>query len=116
MRRPADSAAAAAHAYLAKTKLLFARAPQLPPGSPHTVTEMEQAAQWMYYGDDIAEVLLATALFASWYRQRGRRQPRRTRQPDRVTSSTRAIIRTLRGGAHWGTIRAGGIRRPRSTR
>ena len=116
MRRPADSAAAAAHAYLAKTKLLFARAPQLPPGSPHTVTEMEQAAQWMYYGDDIAEVLLATALFASWYRQRGRRQPRRTRQPDRVTSSTRAIIRTLRGGAHWGIIRVGGIRRPRSTR
>jgi putative membrane protein len=68
--------AAAAHAYLAK--LLFAEGDQLPPGSPHTVAEMEQAAQWMYYGGDIAEILLATALFAFWYRQRGRRQPRRS--------------------------------------
>ena len=99
--------AAAAHAYLAK--LLFARAPQLPPGSPHTVTQMEQAAQWMHYGGDIAEVLLATALYASWYRQRGRRPtPPLARPPDRLTSPTRAIIRTLRGGAHWGTIRARG--------
>jgi putative membrane protein len=65
--------AAAAHAYLAK--LLFARAPQLPPGSPHTVTEQEQAAQWMYYGGDIAEVLLATALFASWYRSEAAANP-----------------------------------------
>ena len=39
---------------------------------------MEQAAKCMYYGGDIAEILLATALFASWYRQRGRRQPRRS--------------------------------------
>jgi hypothetical protein len=45
--------ATAAHAYLAK--LLYARAPQVPLGSLHTVTEMEQAAQWMYYGGDIAE-------------------------------------------------------------
>jgi putative membrane protein len=44
---------------------------------------MEQAAQWMYYGGDIAEILLATALFASWYQQRGRRQPRR-RHADRT--------------------------------
>ncbi|MBB2914289.1 nitrate reductase gamma subunit [Streptosporangium becharense] len=27
----------------------------------------------MYYGGDIAGLLLATALFAAWYRRRGRR-------------------------------------------
>jgi hypothetical protein len=27
----------------------------------------------MYYGGDVAEILLATALFATWYRRRARR-------------------------------------------
>ena len=28
--------------------------------------------QWMYYGGDAVELLLAVALFAAWYRRRGR--------------------------------------------
>ena len=72
--------AAAAHSCLAK--LLYARAEELPPGHRHTVDEMEQAAQWMYYGGDLAEVLLATALFASWYRL-----ARRERRSSRAGSS-----------------------------
>lgn len=63
--------AAGAHAYLAT--LLYARAPALPPGGGHTAAEIEQAAQWMYYGGDLAEVALAVALFAGCYRARGRR-------------------------------------------
>ncbi|WP_069385950.1 cytochrome c oxidase assembly protein [Cellulosimicrobium cellulans] len=64
--------AAGAHAYLAK--LLYARAGELPPGGHHTAAEVESAAQWMYYGGDLAEVALAVALFAGWYRARGRRR------------------------------------------
>lgn len=63
--------AAAGHAVLAK--VLYARADRLPPGAGHLPGEVEQAAQWMYYGGDVAEILLATALFAAWYRRRGRR-------------------------------------------
>ena len=62
--------AAGAHSYLGK--LLYARAGELPPGAGHAVGEMEAAAQWMYYGGDLAELLLATALFATWYRHAGR--------------------------------------------
>lgn len=62
--------AAAAHGVLAK--LLYARAPALPPGAPHGVAETEQAAQWMYYGGDIAEVLLVVALCTQWYRRGAR--------------------------------------------
>lgn len=63
--------AAAAHAHLGK--LLYARAETLPPGTGYGVAEVQAAAQWMYYGGDLAEVLLATALFAAWYRQAGHR-------------------------------------------
>lgn len=62
--------AMAAHAYLAK--LLYARAEQLPLAAVHEVPQIEQAAQLMYYGGDGAEILLAVALFAGWYRARGR--------------------------------------------
>jgi putative membrane protein len=62
---------AGAHAYLAK--LLFARAGDLPPGTDHPVDEAEQAALLMYYGGDVAEILLAVALFAWWLRNRRRR-------------------------------------------
>lgn len=66
---------AAAHAYLAK--LIYARAGDLPPGGSHGIQEMQHAAQVMYYGGDVAEILLAVALFAGWYRLRGReRRPR----------------------------------------
>jgi len=61
--------AAAAHGVLAK--LLYARAADLPPGAPGTVAEREQAAVLLSYGGDLAEVLLAAALFAGWLRLRG---------------------------------------------
>lgn len=70
--------AAAAHAHLGK--LLYARAETLPPGTGYGVAEVQAAAQWMYYGGDLAEVLLATVLFATWYRQAGHRM-RRTGRP-----------------------------------
>ncbi|MBD7920247.1 cytochrome c oxidase assembly protein [Cellulomonas sp. Sa3CUA2] len=63
-----------AHAALAK--LLYAHADRLPPGGVHTVAEVEAAAQWMYYGGDVAEVLLAVAVLAGWYRSRARRERR----------------------------------------
>ncbi|WP_219418660.1 cytochrome c oxidase assembly protein [Pseudonocardia nigra] len=49
--------AGAAHGYLAK--LLFARGQD---------EETQAAAQLMYYGGDVAELALAVALFAAWYR------------------------------------------------
>lgn len=73
--------AAAAHACLAT--ILYAQAPALPPGSGHAAAEMEGAAQWMYYGGDLAELALAVALFAAWYRVRAR--SRRTTSLTRTT-------------------------------
>jgi putative membrane protein len=70
VRTAAVVAAGAAHGCLAK--LLYSRAPALPPGSGHGATELEQAAQWMYYGGHLADLLLLTALFATWYRRTGR--------------------------------------------
>ena len=58
----------AAHAYLAK--LLYAHAGLLPLAELHRVAEVQQAAVLMYYAGDVAEFLLATALFASWDRRR----------------------------------------------
>ncbi|MFG3438250.1 cytochrome c oxidase assembly protein [Nonomuraea sp. NPDC047897] len=54
--------AAAAHGWLAKH--LYA-----------TLPGFQQAAQVMYYGGDVAALLLAVALFAAWYRRAGRRRP-----------------------------------------
>jgi len=62
--------AAGAHAVLAK--ILYAHASSLPTGAGHDATEMQQAATWMYYGGDVAELALAVALFAAWYRAAGR--------------------------------------------
>lgn len=39
-----------------------------PPGTPYSTEEIRAAAQLMYYGGDMAEVLLAVALFWRWYR------------------------------------------------
>ncbi|GAA3739624.1 putative membrane protein [Spinactinospora alkalitolerans] len=63
-------AAVAAHSLLAK--LLYAYPGTWPPGADHAAA-MGEAAKLMYYGGDLAEVLLAVALFAAWYRRRGRR-------------------------------------------
>jgi putative membrane protein len=68
MRVAALTVAAAAHAYLAKQ--LYAGAADLLPAGHHGTAAAQQAAQWMYYGGDVAEVLLATAMFAWWYRRR----------------------------------------------
>ncbi|MFC4001217.1 cytochrome c oxidase assembly protein [Prauserella oleivorans] len=64
--------AAGAHSVLAK--LLYARAS----GHHHDAHLNQEAAQLMYYGGDLAEVLLAVLLFATWYRRRARHRPRRT--------------------------------------
>ncbi|NYH44667.1 putative membrane protein [Micromonospora jinlongensis] len=68
--------AAAGHAVLAK--YLYANAETLPPGlTDPDASAFRSAAQLMYYGGDVAELLLAIALFASWYRRRARRCPTR---------------------------------------
>jgi putative membrane protein len=70
-------AASAAHGYLAK--LLYARAPALPAGTGHEAAELRDAAQWMYYAGDLAELGLAAAIFAAWYRRAGRGSSARRR-------------------------------------
>lgn len=45
-----------------------------PRGTPHGPDEIRAAAQLMYYGGDAAELLLAVALFAMWYRMGARRR------------------------------------------
>ena len=63
--------ASAAHGHVAK--LLHLRAPAQA-SDPATVVELQDAARWMYAAGDVAEVLLAVALFAGWYRRAGRRR------------------------------------------
>ncbi|WP_159944417.1 MULTISPECIES: cytochrome c oxidase assembly protein [unclassified Nocardiopsis] len=70
--------AAAAHAFLAK--LLYAHPGIWPPGHGHT-TGAREAAQLMYYGGDLAELLLGVALFTAWYRRRARTAPRSAANP-----------------------------------
>lgn len=64
--------AIAAHSTLAK--LMYAYG--WPRGTHHSPEQIRSAAQLMYYGGDVAELLLAIALFASWYRVSGRRHER----------------------------------------
>jgi putative membrane protein len=66
-----------AHAYLAK--LMYAHV--LPAGTSFSAPEVRDAALLMYYGGDVAELLLAVALFASWYRRRHRSRRRRGARP-----------------------------------
>jgi putative membrane protein len=70
-------AAIAAHSTLAK--LMYAYG--WPRGTGFDLAEIRAAAQWMYYGGDLAELLLAVALFASWYRAAGRRWLRERARP-----------------------------------
>lgn len=67
---------AAAHAALAK--VLYVRATELSSEGVASGAPTQAAAQLMYYGGDVAEVLLATALFAGWYRRRGHQHRRET--------------------------------------
>ena len=61
----------AAHACLGK--LMYAHG--WPRSTLHPPEQIREAAQWMYYGGDGAECLLAVALFAGWYQLRSRRHP-----------------------------------------
>lgn len=58
--------AVAAHSTLAK--LLYAHG--YPQNAGHPLAEIEAAAQLMYYGGDLAELLLALVFFTTWYRRR----------------------------------------------
>ncbi|MGW4677415.1 cytochrome c oxidase assembly protein [Micromonospora taraxaci] len=70
--------AAAGHSVLAK--YLYAYAETLPPGLTDRDPEaFRSAAQLMYYGGDLAELLLAVALFATWYTRPRRSHPRPVR-------------------------------------
>jgi len=60
--------ATAAHASLGKIMYGYG----FPRGVGASATELESAAQWMYYGGDVAELLLIVAFFATWFR--GRRE------------------------------------------
>ncbi|WP_309133663.1 cytochrome c oxidase assembly protein [Cellulomonas sp.] len=81
----------------ALAKLLYSRAGSLPAGGGYTAAQTEAAAQWMYYGGDVAEVLLAVALFAGWYAARDRSRRRRfppASGPD-VPAPSVPVARTL---------------------
>lgn len=65
----------AAHATLGK--LMYAHS--WPRGTHFSEDEVQEAAMLMYYGGDLAELLLAIALFATWYQSR-RRARQRARQ------------------------------------
>ncbi|GAA1178546.1 hypothetical protein GCM10009584_20220 [Ornithinimicrobium humiphilum] len=56
---------AAAHAVLAKR--LYARAGEWPPAAHGSVERGQEAAQLMYYGGDVAELLLAALVLRAWY-------------------------------------------------
>lgn len=64
--------AAATHAVLAKVMYAGGH----PRGAGHGEEELRAAAELMYYGGDVAEVLLASALFAGWLRAQGHRRRR----------------------------------------
>jgi Predicted membrane protein len=63
-------AAGAGHAVLAKH--LYAAAGPMAEELATAAPVLESAARLMYYGADLAELLLAVVLFSSWYAQRGR--------------------------------------------
>lgn len=63
---------AAGGAHGVRAKLLYSRAASLPASSGHGAAANEAAAQWMYYGGHVADLLLLVALFAAWYRRTGR--------------------------------------------
>lgn len=58
------------HAWLAK--LIYAGAGDLPAAALHSPAELRAAARLMYYAGDGAELILAVALFGTWYARRRR--------------------------------------------
>lgn len=57
--------AIAIHSALAKLMYVYG----WPRGTAAAQEEIRSAAQWMYYGGDVAEMLLLAALLAVWFRQ-----------------------------------------------
>ena len=80
-----------AHAVLGKLMYGFL----WPRGVPYGADEIRDAAQIMYYGGDLAEVLLVVALFAGWYRAR---RPRRPALAARAAQATRLRTSTTDSG------------------
>lgn len=69
-------------------RVLFGQSASSPLSQGHNVEAVENAAQLMYYGGDLTEVLPAAALFSSWFtRGVGRRRPVRSRQSSVVDSA-----------------------------
>ncbi|MBX9245386.1 cytochrome c oxidase assembly protein [Actinotalea ferrariae] len=83
--------AAGAHAFLAK--LLYADAVRTHADGTHHGAAMTDAAQAMYYGGDGAELLLAVALFAWWYRRGGTRAGRSARAAPTAPSAPAVPLR-----------------------
>lgn len=78
--------ATAAHACLAKLMYGYG----FPRGVGASATELKSAAKWMYYGGDVAGLLLIVAFFAAWFRvRRGRTTTRRSRVEQWVTGTLR---------------------------
>lgn len=81
---------AGAHAVLAKMMYAYA----LPRTAFQDLVQTRQAAQIMYYGGDLAEILLAVLFFSLWYRGRRSRAPAsgprlpHTARPMAVSGST----------------------------
>ena len=74
--------AIAAHGVLGK--LMYAYG--FPRDAGHSIAEIEAAAELMYYGGDLAELLLAVVFFTVWYRRR--------RMPDSASDWQTADRRT----------------------
>jgi putative membrane protein len=58
------------------------------------IGQVQQAAEIMYYGGDVAELLLAAALVATWRPERRTRPPAVPRRPKTATTAGRRLIRS----------------------
>lgn len=91
--------AMAGHAILAKGMYAYG----FPRGGSHGSAEIEAAAQWMYYGGDLAELLLAIALFGLLLRQRRRSGP--SYPPVAAGAAPGAASPAFRGGSSFAELR-----------
>src|SRR5690606_9637177 len=55
----------AAHSILGKVMFGY----EYPSGTGADISEIQSAAKWMYYGGDLAELLLIIAFFATWFQR-----------------------------------------------
>jgi putative membrane protein len=80
--------AIAAHSTLAKVLYAYG----MPTGAGFDAAVIRDAAQIMYYGGDIAELLLAIALFASWYRRAHSAAPPGGCRPTTIAPATDTFL------------------------